>query len=287
MKHDELKKQTELAIARLAAELDRGESASLKTFLAAMSRFHKYSLSNQLLIMFQRPDATHVAGFSTWKKLNRFVRKGEKGIAIVAPVVFRRKDANEVGNNENGERNVMRFRVVHVFDVTQTDGEPLPGIATRSGDPGVYTRRLLTLIGECGIDLHIADDLNGADGLSKGGQIIIRRGLAPADEFGVMVHELAHELLHRAEDRPAARRILELEAEAVAYVVSDAVGISSHAASADYIGLYNGKSDDLAKCMDRIRSASATIIGSILDDSAHPSNPTSHDEDWMNSEIPF
>jgi antirestriction protein ArdC len=262
MKHDELKKLTDTAITRLANELDRGESATLRQFLTAMSKFHTYSISNQILIVLQRPDATQVAGFGTWKQLNRFVKKGEKGIAIIAPMVLGKKNRDEKSDDDNHGTAVVRFRVVYVFDVAQTDGEPLPSIATRSGDPGVFRDRLKVLIANLGITLEYAE-LNGADGVSKGKHIVIRPGMGSAEEFGVLVHELAHELLHRSECRPTSRMIREVEAEAVAFVVCDAVGISNNGAASDYITLYNGNSDDLTKCMDRIRSASATIIASI------------------------
>ncbi|MEQ1731605.1 MAG: ArdC family protein [Vicinamibacterales bacterium] len=106
---------------RFADALDRGYSEALTALLRAMSRFHRYSLNNACLIAAQRPEATLVAGFHAWKGLRRFVRRGEQGIAILAPIVRRRKEAQD-----EDERAVVGFRPAYVFDVSQTDGEPMP-----------------------------------------------------------------------------------------------------------------------------------------------------------------
>lgn len=109
--------------------------AEVGGILTESRKFHRYSLCNVMLIAMQKPTATHVAGFHAWHKLGRFVRKGEKGILIIAPVV-RRKDTNEAQEPENTEeRSVVAFRGAYVFDITQTDGQPVPEIASVQGDP--------------------------------------------------------------------------------------------------------------------------------------------------------
>jgi hypothetical protein len=118
--------------------------------------------------------------------------------------------------------------------VEQTDGLPLPDTAQATGDPGAKTAALTAAIRAAGI---YADELGGALGLSSGRRIQILNGLPPAAEFRVVVHEYAHELLHRGEDRPASRDTRELEAEAVAFVVSTAVGLEALDASRDYVGV--------------------------------------------------
>lgn len=118
MTADTLKQFTTEALDRLAALLDAGQSDQLTALLKAMARFHRYSFHNVCLIAAQRPAATRVAGFHTWRSLGRFVRKGEKGIVILAPIVARRRH-----DDANDETCVAGFRAVHVFDVAQTDGE--------------------------------------------------------------------------------------------------------------------------------------------------------------------
>ena len=142
MTADALKKITTDALDKLAALLDEGHSDQLTALLKTMARFHKYSWHNVCLISTQRPTATRVAGFQTWRTMGRFVRKGEKGIAIMAPIVGRR-EAESDGDNA---RTVVGFRAAYVFDVEQTDGEPLAEPGEASGDPGVKTAVLKTAI---------------------------------------------------------------------------------------------------------------------------------------------
>ena len=206
MTADALKKITTDALDTLAALLDEGHSDRLTALLKTMGRFHKYSFHNLCLITTQCPTATRVAGFQTWRTMGRFVRKGEKGIAILAPIVGRRKA-------EDDSKAVLGFRAAFVFDLGQTDGDPLPEAAVASGDPGTKTDALRAAILECGIAIEAADDLGGALGTSTSERIQILNGLSPAETFVVLAHEYAHCLLHRADDRPASRETRELEAE--------------------------------------------------------------------------
>ena len=120
------------AVDFLIQHLEAGKSETLTAYLAAMARFHSYSFGNILSIARQRPTATRVAGFYTWKELGRFVKKGEKGIQILAPMIAkrRRKDTAEQKHNENQETKsapaLIGFRAVYVFDVAQTEGPELP-----------------------------------------------------------------------------------------------------------------------------------------------------------------
>ncbi len=259
MTADALKKITTDALDTLAALLDEGRSDQLTALLKTMARFHKYSWHNVALIASQRPTATRVAGFHTWRTMGRFVRKGEKGIAILAPIVGRPEAESETDN----ARTVRGFRAAYVFDVDQTDGEPLPAPCEASGDPGTKTTLLKTAILEQGIALDYVDDLCGALGTSSGGCIRLLNGLSPAMEFTTLVHEHAHELLHRADDRPASRDTRELEAEAVAFVVGGAVGLNTSDSSRDYILLYRGDREALATSLDRIQRAASVILKAV------------------------
>jgi antirestriction protein ArdC len=267
-KHDQIQQMTETAIEQLSQALAAGQSETLKRYLTAMAKFHHYSFGNQLLIAFQRPDATHVAGFHAWKKLNRFVKKGEKGILIMAPVtrcVGKVEETCADGKVESNEiRRIVNIKGVYVFDIGQTEGEPLPAFAKVTGDPADNTQKVKTFIESKGIALDYAKNLGGALGMSVGGKITLLAGQEPAAEFATLVHELAHEFLHRGERRTeTSKKVRETEAEAVAFVVCQAVNLNTSTASSDYIQLYRGNSETLAESLQFIRTVASEIIGAL------------------------
>jgi hypothetical protein len=262
MKAEEARKLTDQALARLADALAQGKSEALTRYLDTMARFHRYSFGNIMLILAQKPDATHVAGFNTWKKVNRWVKKGEHGIVIIAPMVIRRED--EQAKDGEPQKSVMRFRGVYVFDVSQTEGDPLPEVHSVKGDPGPCTERLKGLIAARGITLGYEQLPPGVSGLSSGGGIRIQTGLTPADEFAVLVHELAHEMLHHGQGSTrGTKTVRETEAEAVAFVVTHAVGLDTNSAAADYIQMYQGSKETLAESLDCIQKTAASIIEAV------------------------
>jgi antirestriction protein ArdC len=263
MKSEDASKLATSALEKLAQALEAGHSDALTAYLAAAGRFHSYSFRNVMLIASQRPDATRVAGFNAWRKLGRFVKKGEKGIVIIAPIVFKRDDQAPGSDDERPGDVQLRFKVAHVFDVVQTDGEPLSELGEMAGDPGAYTQRITAFIASLGIAVDYADDLDGADGLSKKWQIVIRSGQTPATEFSVLVHELAHSLLHQGPTRPGAKTARELEAEAVAFTVCTGIGLETSTASADYIGIYDGDANLLAQSLDAIQRTASHILQAI------------------------
>jgi len=258
MTADELKTLTTAALDTLAAALDEGHSERLTALFRAMARFHRYSVHNVWLIAAQCPTVSHVAGFQTWKALGRFVRRGEKGIAILAPIVRRVAD-----DGDQDARRVVGFRAAYVFDIAQTDGEPLPQVAETTGDPGIILDRLRAAIAASGIELAYVSTLNGALGMSTGGAITVVQALTPAAEFVVLAHEYAHELLHRGTDRPESRDTRELEAEAVAHIVADVVGLDVTDAARDYIHLYRGDRAALAQSLERIQRTASAILAAI------------------------
>jgi len=261
MKAEQAKKIADQALAQLADALQKGRSEDLTRYLSMLAKFHRYSFGNVMLIVSQKPDATHVAGFTTWKQMGRYVKKGEKGIVIIAPMVIRNRDDRAKDGEQ--QKPIMRFRGVYVFDLSQTDGQPLPEPARVNGDASGHIDRIKALVAERGIKLDNDDLPSGADGVSRGGRISIRPGLAPAHEFSVIAHELAHELLHRGESRPQSKTVRETEAEAVAFVVCQAVGLDAGSAARDYIQLYDGKTETLAQSLDRIQHVAAEIIAAI------------------------
>jgi len=196
--------------------------------------------------------------------------KGEKGIVIIAPMIIKPKemDGNEQKESDGDEdRPILRFKAVYVFDVSQTDGEPLPEFARVGGNPNGHTDRLKALVTTKGITLEYADSLGGPDGLSCNGAIKLRNGLTPAEEFSVLTHELAHEILHKSERRrETTKSVRETEAEAVAFVVCQAIGLENGTAAADYIRLHNGDSDTLGESLDHIQKTAAEIIAAITNE---------------------
>ncbi len=191
MNSENIKKVTNQAIAELITVLNEGRSEKLTQYLAAIGRFHRYSLRNVMLIASQKPTATHVAGFHTWHKLGRFVKKGEKAILILAPIVWRTNESAE--QNETDESSTaVGFRAAYVFDISQTDGQELPTIGSVNGDPREYHERLAKFVTEHSIALEYSQDIAPARGTSAGGKITLLPGQSPAEEFTTLAHELAH-----------------------------------------------------------------------------------------------
>lgn len=280
MQREDVQERATAAFEELALALEQGDSAQFLKYLEFQCRFHRYSFGNCLLIMFQRPDATQVAGFHRWRELGRFVKKGEQGIAILAPLVSRVKPSADDADAEKSEestdpkptRKVLKgFKVVHVFDVSQTDGEPLPEFAGITGDPGDKLTSLEAVVRSHGIELRYEDPGSGALGVSEGGRIRVQPDLVTAEKFSVLVHELAHELLHRGQRRAeTTRTIRETEAEAVAFVVCRASGIDSVERSRDYIRLYSGNRELLMESLEHIQKVSTAIL-SALEERPRPS----------------
>ena len=215
-----------------------------------------------MLIASQRPDATHVAGFQTWKQLGRFVKKGAKGILILAPVLLH-KDAEASDREEGTERPVVHFRAVYVFDVADTDGKPLPELGNADGDPSGHTERLKEFIASRGIQLEYSDTIYPAQGQCSPGKIVLLPGQCAAEEFATLAHETGHALLHGQDRRSeTTKRVRETEAEAVAFVVCEAIGLKAQN-SADYIQLYSGDKETLAESLEHVQRASAEILAAI------------------------
>ncbi|MGH9476166.1 MAG: ArdC family protein [Terriglobales bacterium] len=262
----------EEAINRLADALEAGRSDAIQQYLGVMSRFHRYSFCNQLLILAQRPESTHVAGYQRWQALGRQVCKDERAIHILAPILTKRPDPEDA--QEGSSQRVCGFRVAYVFDVAQTVGEPLPSAPQAEGDPGANLEGDLegirALYERKGIALEYKENLDGAEGLSAKGKVYILAGLEPAREFSVLVHELAHELLHDGERRKElSRKVKETEAEAVAYAVGLSVGLDMNTASADYISLYDGDRDTLRESLESITRVASQIIAALTETKAN------------------
>jgi hypothetical protein len=148
--------------------------------------------------------------------------------------------------------------------VSQTDGEPLPEFATVKGDPKDYSERLVQFTASRNIVLTYDRAIAPARGMSSGGKITLLPDLSPAEHLAVLVHELGHELLHRGDRRPATTHtIRETEAEAVAYVVSTAIGLDTSTSCSDYIQLHSGDKTTLAESLTFIQQTASIILQAI------------------------
>jgi antirestriction protein ArdC len=272
MKAEQIKEITEKATEQLVAALQAGHSEALTRYLKTIGRFHRYSLNNVLLIALQKPNASYVAGFHTWNQLGRFVKKGEKGILILAPIV-RRKPENPEETAEEISRAIAGFRAAYVFDVSQTDGKELPQIGTVHGDPQNYTARLSSFAAMQGIAVEYSKEIAPASGVSSGGKITLLPGQSPAEEFSTLAHEIAHELLHRGDRRETTtKQVRETEAEATAFVVCEAVGLETGTAARDYIQLWNGNAEVLAESLGHIQRVAVELLSVLnIDQDSQPS----------------
>ena len=254
-------------LQQAVAEIASGDD--WKRMLRVVSKFHRYSFNNHLMIFLQRPDATVVAGFNRWKSLGRFVKKGEKGIAIFAPCKYKTKIETEHGD-ETTVQQVRGFRVVHVFDISQTEGEGLPDLdAVRpklldgAAPEGIWDA-LASHATSIGYEVirHQRGSENGyCDFLNK--QIAVRPEASGAQAVKTLIHELGHALLH-AEGPVASREVAEVEVESVAFIVCDALGLDSGAYSFPYVTRWAEGSSDLVKeTAERAISCAKEILVSL------------------------
>ena len=274
MKREDAIKMAEEKLQELAQALEQGRSQVLEDYLAAVAKLHKYSFQNLMLIASQCPEAVHVAGFHTWRSMDRTVKKGESGIAILAPLIRRankedrttanigaRADGQETKTDDSSDP--MGYRVVYVFDISQTEGKDFSPVTPI---PNANAHALNRLEGACeqvGIVVETAKLCWGTHGVSKVGRVLIQKGLSEATRFSTLAHEVAHELMHSEQDRRLGQlstRQMEVEAEAVAFVVCTAHGIDCRDQSRDYIHLWNGDAKLLLKSMNRIQQTAAKIL---------------------------
>jgi len=254
-------------------ELERGleefqSSDMWKNYLDTISVFHNYSPCNCLLIKLQYPSATFVAGFNVWKKLGRFVKKGEKGIAILAPVYknFTRQVETVNGEIEEIEETVLiGFRTVYVFDITQTEGKelnlsiyhPLKGQA-----PEDLITSIENIIFSIGYSITYGD-CGKAEGYTNSIQklVFINNTREPLTQLATLVHELAHILLHNPTQ--LSRDEQEFEAESVAYVVLKSLGIEIGQSAFAYITVWHPTLKDFLERAERVRIAANNILDRI------------------------
>lgn len=265
-------------VKELTTKLDKGveeilTSDRFKDYLKQMSKFHNYSFGNTILIAFQNPDATLVAGYQTWKKaFKRNVNKGEKGITILAPCPYKIKKEVEF-TNEKGEKEkkieevvIPKFKTVTVFDISQTSGEPLKQIAEELKGECQDYNKLFEAIKKCSdyeIIFKAGIEQKGSCSM-KEKKIYIKEGMSENQTIKTLIHEIAHEKLHSGETQDISRHQEEVEAESVAFVVSNYFGIDTSTYSFDYISSWQQKDKaDVKHSLSTIQETSNTLIEKI------------------------
>lgn len=248
------------------------DSERYREFLNTVSKFHSYSYRNTVLIAMQKPDAQQVAGFRSWQKnFERNVKKGEKGISILAPAPRKitQKTTDENGAEVLQEVVIPAYRVVTVFDVSQTEGKPLPTICnTLDGKSKDFENlfKALQTLAPCPISFE--DITNGASGYYSPteNRIAVKSGMGELQTLKTTVHELAHSILHNldAENKPD-KSTKEVQAESVAYTVCQYLGLDTSDYSFGYIaGWSSGKElQELQVSLETIRNTAAAIIDGI------------------------
>jgi len=263
-KAKELRSKIDASIESLANAIDEVRaSEAFKQFLDVQSRFHHYSWHNTMLIATQCPDATRVAGFNTWKKIERIVRKGEKGIMIFAPCPWKKEI-----ENDNGDTDTLAgiyFKPVYVFDVSQTEGKDLPTFDASDVEAIADDLRadLARVADKRGISIRFHAVSGGFFGVSKKGSIEIDNSHSTGQQAKTLAHELAHEAMHWEDRGPLTRSIAELEAEATAYVVCKHFGLDTEVRSSRYIALWDGNAKALKESLERIASTARGIIDDV------------------------
>lgn len=262
--------------------LDLTSSEMWKRYLQTLSLFHNYSFGNHVLILAQMQHATQVAGFNTWKKFGRSVKKGEKGIQILAPMKVKvekeqtealvgeqERDLNEAEKkSKTVSTSYIRFRVVYVFDISQTTGEPLPEVAhVLEGDCALYEK----LKERCLFPIIEQEDCGGANGYYHltDRTITILSTNSELQKAKTLIHEWAHGILHQ--ETRLDRSSMEVEAESVAYSVCHALGLDTSSYSFGYVASWAGGSQGAVEKIklygERIQWATHEILRVLMDDS--------------------
>lgn len=262
-----LHEQLQASLARLVTSEDWKEA------LAVAARFHGYSFANTQLIWAQAQangfTPTRVTGYRTWRSLGRQVRRGEKGLAILAPII-RSLPAEVEEAVEERDRRLVGFKPVHVFDISQTDGQPLPDLspALLEGELPDRWETVARLITDAGYTLESEADgigLGSANGVTTmtDRQVAIRAGLSGAQRFKTGVHELAHIRLHEqgTDGHPDCWGVVEVEAESVAYMVCASIGLDSGGYSLPYVASWSGGDlEAVAATASRVMGCAHEII---------------------------
>lgn len=291
MKNKKTTKDRQEVLKDLTEQLEKSiqdfmESEKYKTFLSSMAKFHNYSLNNQILIAVQKPDSTLCAGYTTWQKQNRYVKKGEKGIRIICPAPYKKEYLKDVIDKTTGKPELLPdgkakqeivqkvipfFKVGYVYDISQTEGQPLPEIADiLEGDLDEGLKSLKEAMLQVS---PVPVRFQPIDGEANGfyspatGEIVVDSTLSEKQSLKTLIHETAHAILHNPEtaSSQSTRETKEVEAESVAYVVCQYFCLDTSDYSFGYIaGWSSGKEvPELRASLENIRNTSNEIISNV------------------------
>ena len=249
------------------------KSDAWQTYLAAAHRFHHYSPSNVMLILMQNPHATRIAGYETWRSMGRQVRKGEHGIVILAPAGAPAiTTVGDDGIETTTAGPCHHFRAASVFDISQTDGEPLPPLPIddpRAEDPADLYGRLVALATAKGHPVTETPTLTGdTHGYidTTTGAIVILASLSPAQKARTMAHELAHAILHvEPANDTTEHAIREIEAESAAYIVAHVHGLQAGGYTFPYFSTWAASTKNSQATFGRIATRARDCAATILD----------------------
>ena len=266
-------------IKEITEKLEHGvkevfNGAEYKAYLDFMSKFYNYSVNNTMLIWMQKPDASLVAGYKTWQsKFNRFVRKGEKGITILAPMPkkFEKQVEDEDGNMVTKEIKYTTFRATSVFDISQTDGEDVPSIVSELTDDVENFDELLEKLKKLSpVPVGFEEINTGAKGYFNHVEkrIAIKEGMAEQQTIKTLIHEISHAILHdkeTGEEADADLRTKEVQAESIAYVVCHSMGLDTSDYSFGYVASWSGDKEvkQLTASMEVIKNTAEKIINEL------------------------
>jgi antirestriction factor ArdC-like protein len=267
------------SIDSLTQAIQSGRREALFTYLQTMAKFPTYSARNVLLIAAQRPTATHLEGVRSWNDLGRSVRPGEKGIRIFAPTVgikpeSQAQDADKTSRKrkkQEPETQLLGFRAVSVFDISQTGGEALPD-SRQPVDVADKLEKLTALAQTHGMTVEFVEWIGEKKGNSYRGTIRLLPNMPPAEGLPVLLREVANQLLYTIKRRTFVTRALhEQETKAAAFVVCEALGLDSKAGFSD-CQLYYGDSRLLAESLAVVHRTAAVILAAISPEIAAPAN---------------
>ena len=276
----------------ITEQLEKGvaevfSSDKYKELLNMMAKFPRYSVNNNLLILSQKPEASLCNSYTGWKDMNRFVKKGEKGISILAPAPYKiEKEQYKLDENgkqiydkdgdpvtEKTEITIRAFKVVKTFDISQTDGQELPklGVDELMGSVDAYPKLIAALTDICPVPISFEQIDSGTKGYYSqvDKKIVIQEDMSQVQTIKTMVHEMSHQKLHDkdlvADAKDISRNGKEVEAESVAYVVCQHYGIDTSDYSFSYVaGWSQGReTPELKASLDKIRQTAADFIAQI------------------------
>lgn len=260
-------------VSDLTKQLEDGvkqifQDGEYEKFLKMVSALPRHSINNNLLIYMQNPEATYVAGFKKWQELGRHVKKGEKGIKILAPMTYKKEVESKSHEEQKEEVIIVGFKPVYVFDVAQTEGEPLVMLPHRlEANVHNFEKIMEALRNISPFPISIEPILNGANGYCSWSEnkIVIRENLSEAHSVKTAIHEIAHAILHVNNNQETSRETKEIEAESVAYIVTNYYGIDSSDYSFAYVAGWaaDEKLTQLQQSIKTIQESASKIINEL------------------------